>query len=172
MICDGGYNDWRCLCAPYKHQLEGTDMERWSSNLESVRKDVECVFGILKRRFLFLKHPIRIHDAKQINRAFITCCVLHNVLLDSDGYDDMTEEDVEGCHNVLEESAEEQSRRSGNAHGVAGVRSQYRNDRYNVDRDGPVGGGYHYVNDEEEAREYRERRDALIEHHMYIRANV
>lgn len=59
MICDGGYNEWECLIPPYKHQLPGTELEKWlMNNVESVRKDVECVFGILKKHFLFLKHPI------------------------------------------------------------------------------------------------------------------
>ena len=51
MIVDGGYHRWCSLVCPYKHQLEGTDMSKWSKNVESVRKDAECVFGILKKQF-------------------------------------------------------------------------------------------------------------------------
>ena len=93
------------------------------------------------------------------------------MLLDYDGYDDMTEEDVAACHNVLEEVTEERWRGSRNSAGVAGVRSRHRHDRYNVDGNG-VGGEYLYANDEEEAREYHRRRDALIEHYMFMRENV
>ena len=85
MICDGGYHDWACLVPPFKHQEHGSDPERWSQQVELVRKDVECVFGILKKRFLFLKHPIRLHNPQQIEMVFVTCCVLHNILIDYDG---------------------------------------------------------------------------------------
>ena len=61
-ICDGGYHLWDTLIPPYKDQLEGSSMMEWSKHLESSRKDIECVFGILKKRFLFLKHSIRFHD--------------------------------------------------------------------------------------------------------------
>ena len=87
-ICDGGYHFWEQLIAPYKMQIAGSRMERWSSNLESARKDVECTFGILKKRFLFLKNPIEIQAPEKIEDAFMTCAALHNWLHDYDGYDD------------------------------------------------------------------------------------
>ena len=52
-ICDGGYHTWDILIAPYKNQLEGSGMKKWSAHIESARKDIECVFGILKKRFHF-----------------------------------------------------------------------------------------------------------------------
>jgi hypothetical protein len=88
-------------------------VEKWSKTVESVRKDVECVFGILKKRFLLLKHPIRHHDPEQIQRAFLTCCVIHNILLDYNLYD----EDVE--YGILEESAA--LRAAGTTNGLIGV---------------------------------------------------
>ena len=47
-ICDGGYHYWKEMIAPYKHQISGSRLEQWSKNLESIRKDAECTFGILK----------------------------------------------------------------------------------------------------------------------------
>ena len=127
-ISDGGYHRWPCLVNPFKHQPEGTDLEIWSQNIESVRKDIECVFGILKKRFLFLKHPIRIHSPHCIQRAFVTCCVLHNILIDYDGYDVWDEDNVEDSldYNCLEESAELAATQSENYGGVAGVRAANR----------------------------------------------
>jgi hypothetical protein len=49
--------------------------------LESVRKDIEGVFGILKQRFHFLKQFNRMHSQKDIDNSFVTCCILHNMLL-------------------------------------------------------------------------------------------
>jgi len=57
-IVDGGYNTHRCLQCPFDSFKP--DDGRWSENLESVRKNIECVFGRLKRRFQFWKRPIEI----------------------------------------------------------------------------------------------------------------
>jgi hypothetical protein len=52
MICDGGYHLWPSLICPFKDQMDGSDEKKWSSLLESLqKKDVECVFGILKKTF-------------------------------------------------------------------------------------------------------------------------
>jgi hypothetical protein len=37
-------------------------LARFSCNLESVRKDIECVNGILKIRFKILRNPIEEHS--------------------------------------------------------------------------------------------------------------
>ncbi len=60
---------------------------RWSKNLESVQKDREDVFGILKIRFRFQKNfNCLVCHQSSINDAFTTCCILHSMLLRSDGY--------------------------------------------------------------------------------------
>ena len=56
LICDGGYHQWRCLQFPLKY-ASSIWARRWSKRLESVRKDVECAFGIVKQRFRILKVP-------------------------------------------------------------------------------------------------------------------
>ena len=53
--------------------------------MESVRKDVECTFGIMKKRFRMLKLPFTFKRASTISNVFRTCCVLHNMLLEHDG---------------------------------------------------------------------------------------
>ena len=50
----------------------------FSLNLESVQKDVECTFGILKKRWCILHYP----DIKKCEKIFVTCCCLHNFLVD------------------------------------------------------------------------------------------
>ena len=107
-LCDGGYHLWDTLIPPYKDQIEGTSMMEWSKHVESSRKDIECVFGILKKRFLFLKHPIRFQSPEIIHRTFLTCCVLHNLLLDFDGFDNWEyqlhddEEDANAAYGTIE----------------------------------------------------------------------
>ena len=80
-IVDNGYHLWWCLICPKKHAYEC----RWSSRLESVRKDVECTFGVLKKRFKILRLPIQINTAATIADIFKGCCALHNFLLHKDG---------------------------------------------------------------------------------------
>ena len=59
LICDNGYLRWPTSICPYMH-ADRTSMEGYfSTNLESVRKDVECVFGIMKKRWKVLDHGFR-----------------------------------------------------------------------------------------------------------------
>ena len=93
LIVDGGYHKWRCLQCPLKHSAIPRE-SLWSEWVETVRKDVECVFGVLKGRFRCLKLPIYYHDKKSIDDMFFTCCILHNMLLKNDGLDKRWENGV------------------------------------------------------------------------------
>ena len=53
----------------------------FSTNLESVRKDVECVFGILKSRWGCLDRGFKHRQMKVCGDIFRTCAVLHNMML-------------------------------------------------------------------------------------------
>jgi DDE superfamily endonuclease len=85
-LCDNGYHRWSCTQAPGKHDLLFTEL-RLSPWIESFRKDVECVFGILKGRFRVLKTGIRLEGANAADDIWHTCCALHNMLLEVDGMD-------------------------------------------------------------------------------------
>ena len=52
-----------------------------------MRKDVECTFGILKGRWRILKTGIRVEGVDVVDKIWLTCCALHNWLLDIDGLD-------------------------------------------------------------------------------------
>ena len=83
-LADNGYLKWSCLMPPVKDAVFEDDL-RWSKWLESMRKDVECTFGILKGRWRILKVGIRLHSISDVDRVWKTCCALHNFLLHSDG---------------------------------------------------------------------------------------
>jgi hypothetical protein len=51
----------------------------WSKLIESLRKDVECFFGILKNRFFILKYGIRIQDLNTVDHIFLTCIALYQI---------------------------------------------------------------------------------------------
>jgi hypothetical protein len=87
LICDGGYHKWATMICPYG--ATSVRAERlWSEMLESVHKDVECVFGIMKSRFRILRHGMRIHYFHEIDAVWFTCCIMHNMMLEHDGYTD------------------------------------------------------------------------------------
>jgi hypothetical protein len=86
-ICDGGYHKWRCLQCPMKHTSD-LAAAHFSTSWKSVfGKDVECVFGILKKRFRILKNAVdALHTQSKIDNVFFTCYILHNILHHYDRY--------------------------------------------------------------------------------------
>lgn len=87
VITDNGYLKWPCTMPPYK-ETPFINSLRWSKWVESMRKDVECCFGILKGRFRILKNGVRVHGIEVTDKIWRTCCSLHNFLLTEDGMDD------------------------------------------------------------------------------------
>ena len=94
MIVDNGYLKWSVTMPPYKNSLDRKHL-RWSEWMESMRKNVECTFGILKGRWRILKCGVRLHGTDACDKVFKTCCALHNLLLESDGLDQRWEEGVQ-----------------------------------------------------------------------------
>ena len=82
LICDNGYLRWPTSICPYSGADNSTVEGYFSTNLESVRKDVECTFGILKKRWRVLNHGFKFREMEKCEKIFTGCCVLHNFLLD------------------------------------------------------------------------------------------
>jgi hypothetical protein len=95
IIVDNGYLHWSSTIPPHKVTADQREI-RWSKWLESIRKDVECTFGILKGRWRILKAGIRLHGTKAADKIWLTCCALHNWLLDIDGLDETWGSEWEG----------------------------------------------------------------------------
>jgi hypothetical protein len=87
LLVDNGYHHWAITILPYK-QSEFRNEIHFLEWLESMRKDVECTFGILKGRWRILKAGIRVHGLEAGDNIWLTCCALHNMLLDHDGLDE------------------------------------------------------------------------------------
>ena len=83
-IVDNGYLSWSCTVPPEKDPVSYKYI-RFSEWLESIRKDVECTFGILKGRFLILRYGLRLESIELCDQVWKTCCALHNSLLHIDG---------------------------------------------------------------------------------------
>jgi hypothetical protein len=88
LLSDNGFHKWKIIAMPMKTTVN-QNQKRWSQWCESMIKDIECTFGILKKRFLFLKNPIRIRSKDAIEKVFHFCCIIHNILLSIDGMDDI-----------------------------------------------------------------------------------
>ena len=94
LVTDGGFFNYSVFVNPYTTRFS-RDYLLWSEWLESVRKDVECTFGILKVRFRFLRNAVSYHNASTMENAFKTAAILHNMLLRFDGYDTFEWEHVD-----------------------------------------------------------------------------
>jgi len=72
LLVDGGYLPWSCTMCPLK-SISSMKDTRWSRWAESMRKDVECTFGILKGRFRILKTGIRLQSLSAVDDIWFTC---------------------------------------------------------------------------------------------------
>jgi hypothetical protein len=54
----------------------------FSSNLESIQKDIKCTFGILEKRWRILHNGIHFCNIKKCKKMYVACCCLHNFLVD------------------------------------------------------------------------------------------
>jgi hypothetical protein len=91
-LCDGGYHQWRETICGFKTWLDRTE-KLFGQQCESVRKDIERVFGILKQRFRVLRVPMLWQDKPVCARVFRVCSILRNWLLDHDGHASIGKED-------------------------------------------------------------------------------
>jgi hypothetical protein len=74
LICDNGYLRWPTSICPYAG-VENSSLEGYFlTNLESVQKDVECTFGILKKRWQTLNNGLHYRDIRTCERVFNACC--------------------------------------------------------------------------------------------------
>jgi hypothetical protein len=86
IIVDGGYSDESWLMDPFGIGCS-LEEKRYSEWVESVRKDIECAFGILKARFRLFLNPIQLHRFADIEFAWKAAIMIHNLLITYDGSD-------------------------------------------------------------------------------------
>ena len=84
LIVDNGYLPLSVIIPPMTTTSSRSEI-RFSEWLESLRKDVECTFGILKSRWRMLKYGIRLQSIIKCDQVWLTCCALRNRLLEVDG---------------------------------------------------------------------------------------
>jgi hypothetical protein len=70
LICDGGYLRWVTLVCPYSGSSETGQCGYFNDNLESIRKDVECTFGILRKRCRILDYGLLYCNMPKCEKVF------------------------------------------------------------------------------------------------------
>jgi hypothetical protein len=105
LITDAGFLQIGAFMDPRIHSWSSDDVT-WAEFLESIRKDVECLFGILKNRFRFLWGYNESKSHLTIEKDFKICCIQHNMILDFDcGYHETMKawENVDWSTDVISE---------------------------------------------------------------------
>ena len=83
LLTDGGYHMWvelQTAFGPSSCKVR----RAWTAKVNSLRKDVECTFGIMKKRFRILKVPCELPEQADITALMRAACVLHNLVLKHD----------------------------------------------------------------------------------------
>ncbi|KAL7518920.1 hypothetical protein ACHAWX_003721 [Stephanocyclus meneghinianus] len=57
---------------------------RWSKWVEPIRRGVECTFSILRGHWCMCKTGDRLQGVDAVDKMWLTCCTLHNCLLNID----------------------------------------------------------------------------------------
>lgn len=130
LICDGGYLEWPELITGFGASGDPVKY-KFSDWVASVRKDVECCFGILKARFRFLKNVITLQKREDVENAFFVCCILHNLILECDGLDSMWESDI-NWKNANPEFEEDEEEIIDNNNGNQDLAFEFQDPNYDV----------------------------------------
>ena len=84
LIVDNGYLNWPTTVPPIKRTCSRHEI--WFSPwLESIRKDVECTFGIFTHQWSILRSAIPMNVSVRKTVALVLCLAkLHNYCIDAD----------------------------------------------------------------------------------------
>ena len=77
VLCHTGYHKWRETICGFKRTAEPI-RKSFAQRCESIRKDVERTFGIIKKRHMMVDYPVRFKDVRDVEAVFRVCCVMHS----------------------------------------------------------------------------------------------
>lgn len=111
-LSDGIYPTHHCLIQAIK-QPTNEKQKLFTTLQESIRKEVECAFGILQAKFQIVARPLRLWKRADIHRVVKACVVLHNLIIDweidQDGYSQYANDPFVRTYTVNERSAAERN---------------------------------------------------------------
>lgn len=120
-LVDGIYPEWAIFVTTFSDKSDARK-KKFAQAQEAVRKDVECAFGILVKRFHVLARPLRGWHEEDLKDLVHCCVILHNMITvaregsvasESDSENDNVEQApgaggfvLFGRHEVTQEEAE------------------------------------------------------------------
>jgi hypothetical protein len=80
-LADGIYPDWSIFVKTVRIALNRME-EIFKTSQEGARKDIERAFGVLVKRFQYLKRPLRHWYIKDIKNILHCCIIMHNMIVE------------------------------------------------------------------------------------------
>ncbi|XP_052622715.1 uncharacterized protein LOC128127999 [Lactuca sativa] len=83
-IGDGIYPDYSTLMKAYSVPRSEKEIF-FTKKHESMRKDIERAFGVLKQTWHVVKYATRLWDKERIKRMVLACIIMHNMIIKDEG---------------------------------------------------------------------------------------
>ncbi|XP_013613948.1 PREDICTED: uncharacterized protein LOC106320127 [Brassica oleracea var. oleracea] len=90
-LTDGIYPKWATFIQSIRLP-QGAQNSLFAQSQESVRKDVECAFGVLQARFAIVRNPSNLWDKNKISNIMRACLILHNMIVQDERNSNTLEE--------------------------------------------------------------------------------
>ena len=78
-LSDDGYHQWSTTVSSFKRPTPGTWAAKWTRWHESLRKEIECCFGRMKKKFRILAVPMTRRNEIDCADIVKVCMCLHNM---------------------------------------------------------------------------------------------
>ena len=78
-LSDDGYHRWPTTVSAFKRPTPGTWAAKWTRWHESLRKEIECCFGRMKKKFRILAVPMMRRNEIDCANIVKVCACLHNM---------------------------------------------------------------------------------------------
>lgn len=82
-LADGIYPEWAAYVKTFK-MPQGAKHQHFAQRQESVRKDIECAFGVLQSRFAILRTPARTWSKRTLGEIMYACIIMHNMIVEDE----------------------------------------------------------------------------------------
>jgi len=82
-LADEIYPEWATFVKTITLPLTEKD-KLFAQHQEAARKDVECAFGILQKRWAIIRHPARLWDRQELEDIMMACIILHNMIVEDE----------------------------------------------------------------------------------------
>jgi hypothetical protein len=92
LLTDGIYPAWACFQKGYAQPV--TDKQKlFAQKVSAARKDVERSFGVLRKRWSWLKQPCRMYFVEDIGLLLKCCLILHNMVIEDERHESTNDTD-------------------------------------------------------------------------------